>query len=73
MPKANRKCYCCGREYYYCPSCPDERKDPRIYIMWDSEVCKEIFNTLASESTKNITAKECKEKLIEFNCNGTRI
>ena len=66
MAKANRTCYCCGHEYYYCPSCPSDRKDPQIYTMWDSEICKDIFNTLVSESTKKITIKECKEKLIEL-------
>lgn len=66
MAKANRVCYCCGYEYYFCPSCPKDKKDPQIYTMWDSEVCKDIFNTLVSESTKKITTKECKDKLIEL-------
>lgn len=66
MPKANRTCYCCGREYYFCPSCPSDRKDPLIYTMWDSEICKDIFNTLTKESTKKTTTKECKDKLIEL-------
>ena len=69
MPKANKKCYCCGREYYYCPSCSGERKDPRIYTMWDSETCRDIFNTLVNESTKKITTLECKKKLIELGVN----
>ena len=55
MSKANRTCYCCGRKYYYCPSCNDDRRDPKIYTMWDSELCKEIFNTLTDESFKKIT------------------
>lgn len=66
MPKANRTCYCCGKEYYYCPSCPNDRRDPRIFVMWDSEKCKEIFNTLTNESFKEITTLECKKKLIEL-------
>lgn len=66
MPKANRTCYCCGRKYYYCPSCPDDRRDPRIFVMWDSELCKEIFNVLTNESTKKTTTLECKNKLIEL-------
>lgn len=66
MSKANRTCYCCGREYYYCPSCPGDKKNPRIYTMWDSELCRDIFNTLVSESTKKITTLECKNKLIEL-------
>lgn len=66
MPKANRTCYCCGRKYYYCTSCPDDRRDPRIYVMWDSELCREIFSVLSNESAKKITTLECKEKLIEL-------
>ena len=66
MPKANRTCYCCGKEYYYCPSCPDDRRDPRIFVMWDSEKCREIFNILTNESTNKITTLECKNKLIEL-------
>ena len=73
MAKANRTCYCCGHEYYYCPSCPSDRKDPQIYTMWDSETCKDIFNTLVSESTKKITTKECKAKLIELGVNNIDI
>ena len=66
MAKANRVCYCCGHEYYFCPSCPKDKKDPQIYTMWDSEVCKDIFNILSNESLKKITTKECKEKLVEL-------
>lgn len=66
MPKANRTCYCCGRKYYYCPSCSGEKKDSRIYTMWDSELCMEIFNLLTNESFKKITTLECKKKLIEL-------
>lgn len=73
MPKANRTCYCCGREYYFCPSCPSDRKDPLIYTMWDSDICKDIFNTLTKESTKKITTKECKDKLIELGVDKVEI
>ncbi len=73
MPKANRTCHCCGREYYYCPSCPDDKRNPGIYVMWDSELCKEIFKTLIDESTKEITTLECKNKLIELGVNKSTV
>lgn len=73
MSKTNRTCYCCGREYYYCPSCSSERKDPKIYSMWDSELCRDIFNTLVKESTKKITTLECKKKLIELGVDKNTI
>lgn len=73
MSKANRTCYCCGREYYYCPSCTGENKDPRVYTMWDSELCKDIFDALVSESTKKVNTKECKDKLIQLGVNKSTI
>lgn len=73
MAKPNRICYCCGREYYFCPSCPDDRRDPQIYVMWDSELCKDIFTTLTNEFTKKITTSECKSKLIELGVDDMEI
>lgn len=73
MPKANRTCYCCGKKYYYCPSCSGERKDPRIYTMWDSELCMEVFNLLTNESLKKITTLECKKRLIELGVNENTV
>lgn len=73
MPKANRICHCCGREYYYCPSCPDDRRDPSIYVMWDSKLCKEIFNVLTNEFTGSITTLDCKRKLIELGVNNETV
>ena len=69
MPKANRSCKCCGKKYYYCPSCSDEKRSPQIYIMWDSELCKDIFRTLTDEGLNKITTAECKQKLIELGVN----
>lgn len=73
MAKTNRVCYCCGHEYYFCPSCPNDRKDPQIYTMFDSEQCKDIFNTLVKESTKKITTSECKEALIRLGAEKVEI
>lgn len=73
MPKANRICHCCGKGYYYCPSCPDDRRDPRVYVMWDSELCREIFNVLTNESIGKISTLECKERLIKLGVNKDTI
>ncbi len=73
MPKANRTCYCCGRKYYYCPSCNDDRRDPKIYAMFDSELCKEIFSALTDETFKKITTSECKGKLIKLGVNENMV
>lgn len=73
MPKANRICFTCNNGYYFCPSCPSDRKDPQIYTMWDSELCRDVFNTLVKESTKKITTQECKETLIKLGADKMEI
>lgn len=73
MKKPNRTCYLCGNEYYYCPSCPDDRRDPAIYVMWDSQKCKDIFNILCEESTGRMSTKDCKTKLIELGVKDMEI
>lgn len=69
MPKANRTCHCCGKKYYYCTSCPDDRRDPQVYVMWDSEHCKEIFTILTNEAVGKLSTLDCKNKLIELGVN----
>lgn len=69
MPKANRTCHCCGKKYYYCTSCPDDRRDPQVYVMWDSERCKEIFTILTNEAVGKLSTLDCKNKLIELGVN----
>lgn len=66
MAKANRTCHTCGNEYYYCPSCPVDKRDPQIYVMWCGEKCKKIFNLLSDETFKRITTAECKEELVNL-------
>ena len=63
MAKTNRTCYFCGRGYYFCPNCNDKR-DPKIYGMFDSEVCKQAFDILKGEFLKKVTTSEAKEKLV---------
>lgn len=65
MPKTNRKCHFCDKEYYYCPNCRDKR-DPKIYSMFDSEKCKVAFNILKDEYLKKISTKEACDKLLEL-------
>ena len=66
MAKPNRTCHSCSSKYYYCPSCQDDNRDPRIYIMWCSERCKNIFNILTDETLKKINTSECKEQLTKM-------
>ena len=66
MAKPNRICHTCGGDYYYCPSCPDDKRNPQIYVMWCSERCKDIFGLLTDETFKKISTSECKNELIKL-------
>lgn len=66
MAKQNRICHTCGKGYYYCPSCPNDKRDPQIYIMWCGDRCKQIFGLLSDETFKKITTAECKDELIKL-------
>ena len=67
MAKANRKCYTCGKEYYYCPTCPSEAKKETFYNMFHCERCSKIFKTLTDETFKHLTTAQCKEELLKLN------
>ena len=67
MAKINRECYTCGKEYYYCPTCPSETKKETFYNMFHCERCSKIFKTLTDETFKYITTAQCKEQLIKLN------
>ena len=67
MAKTNRKCYTCGKEYYYCPTCPSETKKETFYNMFHCERCSKIFKTLTDETFKHLTTAQCKEELLKLN------
>ena len=67
MAKTNRKCYTCGKEYYYCPTCPSETKKETFYNMFHCERCSKIFKTLTDETFKRLTIAQCKEELLKLN------
>lgn len=56
----NRKCYTCGKEYYYCFSCPDELR-PTYLTMFCCEDCVTVFDALCNYGSNKLTAKECNE------------
>lgn len=66
MAKTNKECYTCGQKYYYCPTCPGEKKE--IYNnMFCCERCSKIFKTLTDETFKRIDIAECKNQLLGLN------
>lgn len=62
MIKNNKKCITCGNEYYYCSSC--NTKDPMWKNLWDTENCKNIFETVSDYAQKSMSEETAKEKLM---------
>lgn len=62
--RANRTCYTCGKEYYFCPNCPSETRIEVFYHMFCCERCSKIFKSLTDETFKHITTKQCKDELV---------
>lgn len=64
---AKRHCKVCGAEYNYCPGCPEYTNEPRWRISYDTENCKEIFDTLVKQSTGKMTTKSARRKLLRLD------
>ncbi len=58
MSKNNRKCYLCGKTYYYCPNCTNDYNKPTWMFMFESENCFKIFNALQLHYQKSLTDEE---------------
>jgi len=69
--RTNRSCFCCGTEYYYCPTCEEQRDLETWHIMFDEENCKNIFKILTDDFLKYTTKLET-IALLE-NCDLTTI
>lgn len=67
MSKTNRICYTCNKDYYFCPTCPSEKKKETFYNMFCCERCSKIFKTLTDETFKRLTIAQCREQLLELN------
>ena len=67
MSKANRICYTDNTPYYYCPTCPSERKKESFYNMFCCERCSKIFMLLTDENFHRITTEQCKHELLKLN------
>lgn len=67
MAKYNRTCYTCSTKYHYCPTCPDDVRDPKVYTMFCGEKCQSIFLTLAENGSGRVDAETCKKNLLALN------
>lgn len=70
--KTNRTCLFCGNAYYFCPNCSD-RRDPKIYSVYDSEECMKAFNTLVKYNKGIMDDNEAKIILTSLNINPDKI
>ena len=64
---AKRHCKVCGAEYNYCPGCPEYANEPKWRMNYDTENCKEIFDTLVKQQTGKITIKSTRRKLLRLD------
>lgn len=47
--KNNRKCICCGKEYFYCSgSCQDNTRKESWYAIFHDENCHDIYDAVAN-------------------------
>lgn len=65
MATKNLNCTCmtCGKKYHYCINCNGENWKYAWRRTFDSENCREIFNTLTEARNDVITRDEAKSKL----------
>lgn len=59
----NRICLTCGKAYEYCGSCPNSLNLPVWKNLFDTEICKTVFETASDYAQKVITKESAKSKL----------
>ena len=67
--KNNRKCVCCGKEYYFCPSCSSSAKEPSWKTIYCSNNCRKVFMTVTDFNYKEITKEQAVENLKKCDLN----
>lgn len=65
MAKPNRVCKACGKSYYYCPTCGNNK--PSWYKLYDCEECKDTYKALADYNFGHIDANTAYEILKKNN------
>lgn len=63
MPKVNRVCKTCGKEYYFCNNCKRDLNSPQWMLMWDTQNCKSIFEIVSNYAQKVDSKAVAKKKL----------
>lgn len=62
-----RKCFICGKEYKYCPTCLEDADKPTWYFLCCCETCHEINVILSQHTAGRITAADAKAKLAKID------
>ena len=68
----NRICLACGKSYEYCGSCPSSLNLPVWKNIFDTEICKTVFETTSDYAQKVISKEKAKEKLSKCNISDAR-
>lgn len=63
MAKRDRKCYLCGTNYKYCPTCSQDRMKPSWMVEFHEENCKNIFDICTKFNMGMLTKPEAQEAL----------
>lgn len=69
MPRPNRVCRVCGKQYRYCPSCASDSHKPRWMTMFDCEDCHTIFTVATDFNLGKIVASEAQNALNDVDLN----
>ncbi len=64
MGKRDRKCYLCGEEYKFCPTCSQDRMKPSWMTEFHSEDCKNIFDICTRFNMGMMSKEESAEALL---------
>ena len=65
MATRNLNCTCltCGKQYHYCINCNGENWKYAWMRTWDTENCKDIFNTITEARNDMITKEVAQSRL----------
>ena len=62
---SKRVCRTCGATYDYCPGCAKSAGKPEWMLLWDSEECKNVFESLTAYNLEKLDAEGVKDALKE--------
>jgi len=63
MAKRDRKCYLCGENYKYCPTCSQDKMKPAWMAEFHNENCKNIFDIATRFNLKLLTKADAKAEM----------